>query len=363
MESPPKSNPQKRADIGNAELADESQDHTDLWSRLRRRLFNLDEKPEYPDHGKYFSLDPDELERRAELMEFQPGGFADSEESLQQAAHLRELVENPESTRPPLLEKFYEQEQEIFPEVFYLCQRDEEMLNLLGDKTLKYCRHLALLAKEGNQAAAQWLGRVAILSTNSVGGILGDSSKALDPLIEQQFAWPMMASPHPFLGERRFRLEDLPLGKAFPFRISRSARFDTQTPSGKIAWKLWFYVFELRVRALEFAQERGITLATTPRTNAEVVTIPLAAALLPAFTSDSASVARWWELGKRCLVEAYPSNTDAGELDEAVPALSAIVSAESQKRTARELRGSILNKIEERFYSFAGFRRPKAAKS
>jgi hypothetical protein len=39
------------------------------------------------------------------------------------------------------------------------------------------------------------------------------------------------------------------------------------------------------------------------------------------------------------------------------------VSAESQKRTARELRGSILNKIEERFYSFAGFRRFKAAKS
>ena len=78
----------------------------------------------------------------------------------------------------------------------------------------------------------------------------------------------------------------------------------------------------------------GINLTTTPRA-VETVTIPLAAALLPGFTSDSTSVQQWWELAKRCLIEAHSSEEEVGQLDETIPTLSSIVRAESQKRTAR----------------------------
>jgi len=67
-------------------------------------------------------------------------------------------------------------------------------------------------------------------------------------------------------------------------------------------------------------------------------------------------VNQWWKLALRCLIEAYPHPTKAGELNEQVPALNRLVRAPSHRKTAGKIRSRILERLENKFYSFAGIK-------
>ena len=337
----------------------------DPWQGFRHVGLSLDDSFE-PDYGEFFGFNHESLETKAGFAELS-GQSPYAEEMRKQAKRLREIEKAPDEARERLMIPFYQAEFEVFPEVFFLCQFDAEMRATLASKTLKYCQHLILLAQDGKMDAIRDLAEIAILATQALNSLNLPESKreALRQVAAGKLSWPVMTSPAPHLESPDVNATDLGIGSSFPINLSKGRRFRIDTPSGKIAWKLWLYVFHLKNDAQAFIDEKNIQLKDLPgpMVGKERLRVAHEAVLLPKFTSDSADVEKWWDVAQRCLIAAFPNPTDEKILNENAPLLDTLVTATSHRKTAGKKRSRIINKLRESFYSIAGVHDPKKKKA
>lgn len=221
------------------------------YLNFRRRTFSVDEPSPLPEHGPFFSMDPEELRLRAEFLENHAGGGAYAEEFHKQADRLERLL-IPETLEYQVMLEEFSDETKTFPVIYEVARRgDANATDLLGHKTLKYVEHLRMLAEQDNEVAAQFLARIAILATRALARVVQNNPSAVKPVAEREFAWPVLNSPHPHLKEVEPDWDMLGLGAAFPLQISKSARVNLRNPIGQIAWKLWSYIHQVRLASQE----------------------------------------------------------------------------------------------------------------
>jgi len=317
-----------------------------------RRIFSLDGEQFLPDHGPYFGLNPKDLELRGERL-----GGAYLDEFQKQAAQLRKLL-NPASEEAKNLLADFDDEISTFPIVWKLAQIYPYAMELLHHKTLRYLEHMCMLAEKGNTAAAQHVAEYAILTTKSFQRLAQKNSEGVKSVAEREFALPVMRSPLPQLNESDPDWEQLKLGAAFPFRWNKYSRVNPRDTIGNFAFKLWKYVFDLKIETRRVLKELQIDedVVRSCRGN---LPLELQSAILPEYHPISESVSAWWNVAKNCLVEAYPHPQLPGEINEEVSALDALITAPSQRRTPGKLRSHILGRLEKKFFGFAGLNRDK----
>ena len=319
-----------------------------------------------PNSGDFWSLNIGELEAQAERIEKSESDLIYADEIRKQVKQLKEVIRHPDEAHRRIKAVLGEGEFTVFPEAFLLCKAgDVEMLDLLANLSLKYCAHIAFLAAAGNQPAAHHLARLAILATTQLGQLTEKQPNTFKPIAFKELAWPIMKSSHPYLGTPVPNWDELGLGKGYPFKLDPSRRFRLHTPVGKLAWKLWNYVFDLKSSAESFLEWKKIELDPFKQkiSRKKPLTIPESAVALPTFTGKSEDIDKWWALAELCLVSAFHSYSNPHILNENAPIFANLVAAVGHQRTASTRRARILHKLKEEFYSFAGFTNQKRKKS
>src|SRR6185503_2417606 len=297
----------------------------DTLGSFRRRAFWLEDTTQ-PSLGAFFSFDEEWLERSATCWEIGDKFYA--QECREQAKFIARLRDLEDNLAGEIVETFTREEQRVFPAIFFLSHGSKTALRALNHKTLKYCEHMAMLAEQSEAEAVQTLARIAILATQTVNRIAMVDAAALGTVARDEVAWPVMKSPQPkFSDDEKTLWGKLEVGSTF-FNMTARARVEADKGFGRVAWKLWKYVHQLRGQVQTFCAENPKGLAGVDK--GSVVKL---ASDLPDFGHDSMVVNQWWKLALRCLIEAYPHPTKAGELNEQVPALNRLVRAPSHRKT------------------------------
>ena len=350
LESALSTNPHLRS------LVDRMGEHASQSIRLRRIRFTIDQPEFEPRYGEFYGFDPDQLDLRADMLDH-GSGFGESGPSIAaelrtQAAYLRSL-ENGEAHTNPISE-FTESVMNQLPIVCHMASWDQNVATDLAAIVKTMFDQLCILASRQNQAAIEVVAKIAISATNTLNRVIQLTPELVKAAAKNELTWPLLVSPNTSLSDKTPNWEAIGLGSKFPITLTNKRRFRIRDRVGEIAWKLWLYVFKLRENAISAAQAQAISIDQIKRRNSRSVAED--AFLLPEFICDSLCIMAWWAVAERVLIEDYGDRTDPQKLDVSAPEFAELATAPSHK-TSRESR--IREKLCERFYSFAGFKRPK----
>jgi hypothetical protein len=213
---------------------------------------------------------------------------------------------------------------------------------------------LIALAQNGHEEALRRLVEVAESAAQAV-GLFGTDNPVIREMAKERISWPVLASTRSEFAPQ-IDLKALGLGSAIFPKESKNARFGISDAVGKVAFRLYRYVREIRIKATAASQKAGLMeKLKLAQHSGRMLSIEERAALLPEFNSESTVIKQWWKVAQLCLTEAYPHPTLAGEFNEQVPVLNDLVKAPSHRTTEGVLRHKILEKLENKFDSFGGW--------
>lgn len=343
------------------------EDRKNPLKRFRRSIeFSVEEEPKLPSSADFYTLDIEAIEVEAQAIENQMNQAKGKNDYLvhqldelrSQCRRLRDILNHPQHVHEEVKD-FFKSEFALFGKIFLLSWHgDKKMVNNLAILARKYCEHMAFLASIGDPTAITHVSQLAMLTTKTIASLTDEKAIcSLKEVAKNQLAWPLMVSPHPFLGSRQPDWETLGLGKAFPFKLGTKRRFKLDTEVGRIAWKLWLHIFNLKNKAEAFLKEKHIDLANYRREKANATQRSLLdeVVLLPPGIQTRDDVDKWWKAAKRCLIETFPDPQKPDRLNVALPALNDLVTAPSHRKSEEKLRSRILSKLSEQFDSLAGF--------
>jgi len=246
-------------------------------------------------------------------------------------------------------------DRELFPLVWRAARDREVILRLLCEKVIKYLQHIAWLAEaKDNPIAAQELARIAFAASRSLHGIVTKHPELLEAVANEEFNWPMLVSPYPNFCQPEPDWKRLGLGQGFPFKLSAKSRFNVSDKLGRLAWRLWHYVWYLRNHSQSARENlKELTTANYPHARPSFATY-LKASELGEFAGESVVVRAWFEVAQTCLIEVCHKPESPTILDETHPVFAGVVKAKSKTRSPGRLRSKIIEEIEEKFYWFAG---------
>jgi hypothetical protein len=308
------------------------------WTiQVRRSPFSVRAPKRNLSQGSFVSLDFEDLERNAENSETP---YADQDH--ENAAILERLFSD-RGYRGEAFERFEDDLMTTLPLMNAAAAYDDLALKLLGNKAMKYCEQLSIFAEKGSQCAANELAAIAEAATRWLGTVAKRNPELLRSFAATRAAFPALVSECDAFRGDKLDWKQLTLGNKFPIKLRKKAKFRVNDATGKIAWPLLLYVVDIKMDATKSADRQGITWQEIE--NKTTKTIEDLAFLLPDLTRESLAIKKWWEVAKSCLLEAYPD-------PESIPELRAMVTAKSQQKC---IASRVLEKLENKFYSFAGF--------
>lgn len=242
------------------------------------------------------------------------------------------------------------EEPQIFELICKLAPEHPGAFDALKSKQDAYFQYIKQLAKAGHAAALQTLATVAYEATEILNEMARSSPDLIAPMASKQVAWPTLRSSHKKYNlsdnQERKLFESIGLGKKSGLKISSKSRFDPQNNVNQIAIKLLNYVQRIRDLA------NGLLSAFFNLKSKHNLgkTLDERAALLPELPGESRVVAKWWEVAKEFLLEAYPALDPISEhgFDEVHPVLQAVYNSSRQIAPSKH-KGRILDKIERSF--------------
>jgi hypothetical protein len=245
-----------------------------------------------------------------------------------------------------------------FPIIFRKCQEgDEELMDALGKQTVWFCEHILLLAENGNQAAFGYLAELAIKATRGIEKDYHEKPVVVPTHITSlEYAWPLMTSPATTLSSRPPKWKKLKLGTALGIKLDENRKLRLNTPSGRLAWKLYTYVANLRQAAKQKFKSKTAISSQGQRT------IEQEAACLKFMNADSTVIESWWKVAESALIHSFHPTDNKEVVDQSHAVFAGIVRSEKDLATVKRHRSRILERLREQFYSIAKFPRHKGKK-
>jgi len=317
---------------------------------LRRGRFSIEGQPSLS-QGAFFSFDEEWLERSAVIWEIGDPDYA--KECRKQARFIARLRNDEDPLRERLVKAFLREQAKMLPAIFFLAPSSQAASGALRQKAVAYCDYLAALAERGHGQALETLARIAIAATRRVNRLADKMSVSLAPLATEEIAWPVMKSKHPKFGDDEQAIfKKLPIGAAFA-GLQPTKRFEATDGFGHVAWQLQGFVARLRDQVRAHAKEHRIKLDGL-KWDPLRMSLEELAVLLPDFGPDRAVLQRWWTVAQKCLVEAYPHPCKPGKLNESIPCLNRLVTAQSHRTSPGRIRTKLLERLKRKFVTFAG---------
>ncbi len=214
-------------------------------------------------------------------------------ESFQgKAAFWRKFIDEPESIKAALFNKFFGSLQLMFE----ISRFDAEVAIKLGEIVNIILSHLFKLA---SRQAAKELASIAAFATERANELASQKPGYFRPIARLQWEWPLMSTRRKSdqLYEETF-LASIGLAEAAAFKNFNTSKWTIRDDGGRVAWELWRYVFSQRqrVRLMLTDQNRTVRLLFSA--------LEMKAAKLKDFSANSYN--DWWEVAKQCLLESYP---------------------------------------------------------
>lgn len=157
----------------------------------------------------------------------------------------------------------------------------------------------------------------------------------VDRMVRWRVRWPALTAGHPSF--RRYDEPPESLGSGYPFRMDKGSRWQPQKDHDQVALHLAFFIHRLKKALTRFAKEHQ-QAAKAFHPNLQRV---LALGTLPE------AVMEWWEVAEGHFLEAYPE-------PELNPRFQDWLTAPSHRKSPKEMRRRILERLQQSFVSVLG---------
>lgn len=160
-------------------------------------------------------------------------------------------------------------------------------------------------------------------------------AELVEKMVRWRVRWPSLTAAHP-----SYRLFDDPpesLGVGYPFRMDRGSRWQPGNDPCQVALHLAFFLHRLKRATENFAKEQKVPAARFAKNLQEVMALKP----LPESSDD------WWRAAAWHFCEAYPE-------PEKNPRFQKWLTAPSHKKSPKEMRRRILEKLQQAFVSILG---------
>ena len=167
---------------------------------------------------------------------------------------------------------------------------------------------------------------LALLAGQSLSQLEGIRPQAFAPIARKHIQWPMMRSTHTRNSDSEELLRDIALGSGYPITLDMGAKWKPDAAAG-IALRMIIHLSNLRSDHPE-----------------SLIDGKLVRNCLPPLTRATAG--KWWGVGLRFLLDAYPSPCKVKELNQ-------LVTATTKQRYESSRNQAIQDKIKARFMAIA----------
>ena len=318
---------------------------------FRHRPFNLDDDVWGSSPEEFTSPDWELLQLDVER--YDQSGCEDlADETRERVRWIKACEKGDEKAIRDVIGKF-DDDPTILDKFAVAAWSSDAVVRHLHYKLERYLALMSALAKAGRGEAGRNMARYALRTTACISELVTTKPEQFGSVAEKELRWPVLLSPNPILSQPVPNWKRLGLGENYPFKLHPDKRLNVTDAAGKVALKLWFYVYRMRERTLEVLNQHGLAVANL---KPEGVKEPLhiQAAHLPEFTCESTVVAKWFTVAQAALISAYPDRNDPTKLNTEIPQLNAIVEAARDRATKGRWRGRIWSGLRKSFTGFPG---------